>query len=63
MAQQILVILKYMLIISYQFLGYVAPFNIYVHTDSQEGSAADVETMNRGFCLDYIQQPCSTIGG
>ena len=43
-------------------LGFRTPFNIYVHTDNSEGTAAQAETMNRGFCLDYVQQPCSVAG-
>ena len=33
-----------------------------MHTDNSEGTAAQAETMNRGFCLDYVQQPCSVAG-
>lgn len=39
------------------------PFNIFIHTDSTEGSATTAETLNRGFCLDFVQQPCSTTSG
>ena len=45
------------------FSGFRTPFNIFIHTDSQEGSAATAETLNRGFCLDFVQQPCSTTSG
>ena len=51
-------ILKYVASI----LGFRTPFNIYVHTDNAEGTSAQAETMNRGFCLDYVQQPCSVSG-
>ena len=43
--------------------GFRTPFNIYVHSDNQEGSSTPTETMNRGFCLDYVQQPCSVAQG
>ncbi len=39
------------------------PFVINVHTDSLEGGAATAESSNRGFCLNYVQQPCSTSTG
>jgi hypothetical protein len=31
-----------------------------VHTDGSEGSADPGDAANRGFCLDYIQLPCTT---
>ncbi|CAD7082808.1 unnamed protein product [Hermetia illucens] len=34
----------------------VRPFRLYFHTDGVE-SPIDVD--NRGFCLDYVQQPCT----
>ena len=34
------------------------PFNIRVHTDDVEGTAEDA---NRGFCFDFVQQPCTTL--
>ena len=43
--------------------GFRAPFNIYVHTDAKEGTGTPAETLNRGFCLDFVQQPCSTTNG
>ena len=43
--------------------GYTKPFNINVHTDSQEGSQNPAETLNRGFCLDFVQQPCGRMAG
>ena len=49
--------------ISTTLSGFRTPFNIVVHTDSTEGSAATAETLNRGFCLDFVQQPCSTTSG
>ncbi|KAB0796698.1 hypothetical protein PPYR_10759 [Photinus pyralis] len=36
----------------------VKPFRIWFHTDNVE-SPTDIG--NRGFCLDYVQQPCSNI--
>ena len=50
---------------SYPFSGFRKPFNIVVHTDSAEGtvSAGDPDTNNRGFCLDFVQQPCGTASG
>jgi len=39
------------------------PFNIYVHTDSLEGSSSPAEANNRGFCLNYVQQPCTSSSG
>ena len=55
------------------------PFNIYVHTDSLEGSSSPAESSNRwlkysfqvwilkycfrGFCLNYVQQPCTSGAG
>ncbi|XP_071534346.1 uncharacterized protein [Panulirus ornatus] len=38
--------------------SYVKPFMLVYHTDGTEGSAAPTELNNRGFCLDYVQQPC-----
>jgi len=43
--------------------SYSKPFNIYVHTDSLEGSSAPVESNNRGFCLNFVQQPCTSTTG
>ena len=57
-----MVFIKVALIILH-FSGFRTPFNIFIHTDSQEGSAATAETLNRGFCLDFVQQPCSTTSG
>merc|ERR1712014_385807 len=39
------------------------PFSIYVHTDSLEGSSSPPESLNRGFCLNYVQQPCTSSSG
>ncbi|KAK4877277.1 hypothetical protein RN001_009783 [Aquatica leii] len=36
----------------------VKPFRLWFHTDNTE-SPTDV--MNRGFCLNYVQQPCANI--
>ncbi|XP_025075050.1 uncharacterized protein LOC105430978 isoform X2 [Pogonomyrmex barbatus] len=35
----------------------VKPFRLIFHTDSTEGP---VDVGNRGFCLNYVQQPCTT---
>jgi len=43
--------------------SYSKPFNIYVHTDSLEGSSSPAESSNRGFCLNYVQQPCTSSTG
>ena len=40
--------------------SYSKPFNIRVHTDSTEGSTTPAEASNRGFCLNYVQQPCKS---
>ncbi|XP_055840789.1 uncharacterized protein LOC129908368 [Episyrphus balteatus] len=34
----------------------VRPFRLYFHTD---GIEAPLDVDNRGFCLDYVQQPCT----
>ncbi|KAF2898844.1 hypothetical protein ILUMI_07331, partial [Ignelater luminosus] len=34
----------------------VKPFRIWFHTDNVENP---VDIMNRGFCLNYVQQPCT----
>jgi len=39
------------------------PFHIYVHTDSLEGSSSPPESLNRGFCLNFVQQPCTASTG
>lgn len=39
------------------------PFHIYVHTDSLEGSSSPAESSNRGFCLNFVQQPCTSSTG
>ena len=41
--------------------GFSKPFNIGVHTDSLEGTSAAADSSNRGFCLNFVQQPCSTV--
>ena len=50
---------------SYPFSGFRKPFNIVVHTDSTELGAdpATGDTNNRGFCLDFVQQPCGAASG
>ncbi len=40
--------------------GYAKPFTIHVHTNAIEGTQSVVESKNRGFCLNYVQQPCTT---
>ena len=45
------------------FAGFMKPFLISVHTDSLEGSSAPAESNNRGFCLNYVQQPCTASVG
>lgn len=35
----------------------IRPFRLYFHTDSTE---APNDLDNRGFCLDYVQQPCTS---
>ncbi|XP_059094264.1 uncharacterized protein LOC131889223 isoform X1 [Tigriopus californicus] len=43
--------------------SFVKPFNINVHTDGLEGTSTPAQTSNRGFCLNYVQQPCTTSNG
>ena len=48
--------------------GFMKPFNIYVHTNSAEGTTgttnpAPADTGNVGFCLNYVQQPCTSTSG
>ncbi|XP_042885176.1 uncharacterized protein LOC122261544 [Penaeus japonicus] len=38
--------------------SFVRPFVLIYHTDATEGGAVPSEESNRGFCLDYVQQPC-----
>ncbi|XP_037789212.1 uncharacterized protein LOC119584592 [Penaeus monodon] len=38
--------------------SYVRPFVLIYHTDATEGGAVPSEESNRGFCLNYVQQPC-----
>lgn len=38
------------------FTGSVRPFRLAFHTDAVE---APTDVDNRGFCLDYVQQPCT----
>ncbi|XP_037079095.1 uncharacterized protein LOC119100086 [Pollicipes pollicipes] len=40
--------------------SFVKPFRLTYHTDSEEADSTTSETDNRGFCLDYVQQPCTT---
>ena len=44
-------------------LGYSKPFNIRVHTDATEGLSSPAEASNRGFCFNYVQQPCNAATG
>jgi len=40
------------------------PFVLRVHTDSFEGTPdQDTDFSNRGFCLDFVQQPCTSVFG
>lgn len=39
------------------FVGTVKPFRLIFHTDSIE---APNDIGNKGFCLNYVQQPCTT---
>lgn len=43
--------------------SYSKPFHIYVHTDSVEASSNPPESLNRGFCLNFVQQPCTSSTG
>lgn len=43
--------------------SYSKPFNIRVHTDSLEGTSSPSESANRGFCFNYVQQPCNSATG
>ena len=45
------------------YSGYVRPFTINVHTDATEGTSPTAESANRGFCLNYVQQPCNAPTG
>ncbi|KAK8405007.1 hypothetical protein O3P69_001524 [Scylla paramamosain] len=38
--------------------SFVKPFTLVYHTDDTEGNAAVLESGNRGYCLNYVQQPC-----
>ncbi|XP_037082262.1 uncharacterized protein LOC119102918 [Pollicipes pollicipes] len=40
--------------------SFTKPFRLYYHTDSQEADSSPAESDNRGFCLDYVQQPCTS---
>ncbi|KAF0304047.1 hypothetical protein FJT64_002829 [Amphibalanus amphitrite] len=40
--------------------SFTKPFRLFYHTDSQEGASTPAEDGNRGFCLDYVQQPCTS---
>lgn len=37
----------------------VRPFRLFFHAD---GIEAPIDIDNRGFCLDYVQQPCTNGG-
>ena len=43
--------------------SYSKPFNIRVHTDREEGNSNPAEASNRGFCFQYVQQPCNSATG
>ena len=48
--------------------GFMKPFNIYVHTNSAESTSSTTnptptDTGNIGFCLNYVQQPCTSTTG
>ena len=43
--------------------SYSKPFNIRVHTDREEGNSNTAEASNRGFCLQFVQQPCNSATG
>ena len=42
--------------------GYAKPFIVNVRTNAVEGSGSPADTNNRGFCLNYVQQPCTANG-
>ena len=46
----------FLLIHSILIAGSVRPFRLYFHTDATE-APNDID--NKGFCLDYVQQPCT----
>ncbi|KAF0303663.1 hypothetical protein FJT64_024384 [Amphibalanus amphitrite] len=39
--------------------SFMKPFRLYYHTDAQEGSSETPDSGNTGFCLNYVQQPCT----
>nr|CAG4652326.1 EOG090X0J5E [Triops cancriformis] len=39
--------------------GSIRPFQISVNFDNNENSTVPAQVNNRGFCLSYIQQPCT----
>jgi hypothetical protein len=43
--------------------GYLKPFVVHVHTDAFEGTSTPAETRNVGFCLNYVQLPCTSVLG
>ena len=43
--------------------SYSKPFNLFVHTDSLEASGNPPDSNNRGFCLNFVQQPCTASSG
>ena len=52
-------------IFTFQFVllsGFRRPFTVVVHTNDKE-LTDDGDALNRGFCLDFVQQPCSTTSG
>ena len=50
-------------LLTQNYSGYVRPFTINVHTDATEGTSPTAESANRGFCLNYVQQPCNAPTG
>jgi len=40
--------------------SYIRPFTLRLHFDSDEALDGSMEKRNRGFCLDYVQQPCTS---
>lgn len=46
-----------------QKTSYSKPFVLNVHSDSQEGNSVPTESANVGFCLNFVQQPCTSSSG
>lgn len=49
--------LVYHLKIMWPISGSIRPFRLAFHTDAVEAENNDID--NKGFCLDYVQQPCT----